>query len=125
VLQVSYLIYADLSDLYMHLSGTIVPRRAFCGTYLFANGKWISYILVAKELALTSRDVNEVLPGRLVDLDVPVADVVLVSLERHLAVSRVLKEDECLAVATALRRQAQSDTAPDKKNVCNLVLPSG
>ena len=61
---------------------------------------------------LTSCDVDEVLAGGLVHLDVPVADVVLVPLQRHLPVHRVLEEHEGLPVAPALRAQAQGNAAP-------------
>ena len=55
---------------------------------------------------LTSRDVDEVLPRGPVDLDVPVSDVVLVPLQRHLAVRGILEEHERLAVSAALGAEA-------------------
>ena len=61
---------------------------------------------------LTSGDVDEVLAGGLVDLDVAVADVVLVPLQRHLAVHRVLEEHQGLAIAATLGAQTQSHATP-------------
>ena len=61
---------------------------------------------------LTSGDVDEVLAGGLVHLDVPVADVVLVPLQRHLPVHRILEEHQGLPVAPALGAQAQGNAAP-------------
>ena len=74
-----------------------------------------------KKKKITASDVDEVLPGGFVDLYVSVPDVMLVPLERHLAVGGVLEEHERLAVAPALRAQAEGHAAPENGIICNLA----
>ena len=65
----------------------------------------------------TSGNADEVLPGGFVDLDVPVADVVLVAPDGHVTVVRVLEQDQGLAVASALIAQTQSYPASEKSSI--------
>lgn len=61
---------------------------------------------------LTAGHVDEVLARGFVNFDVPVAYVVLMSLEGHVAVLRRDEADECLSVPTTLRAKAQCHAAP-------------
>ena len=63
-------------------------------------------------MPLTSCYTYKIISRRLVHLDVPVADVVFVPLERHLAVHRVLEEHQGLAIAATLGAQTQSHATP-------------
>lgn len=70
----------------------------------------------------TSGHVDEVAPGALVHLDVAQLDVVLVALERELAVLAALETHDRLAVPLALLRQAQRHAAATSsaRSLCSL-----
>lgn len=59
---------------------------------------------------LTAGNVDEVLAGCLVHLDVAVADVVLVPLECHVAVLGCDKANQCFAVPATLGAETQCHT---------------
>ena len=84
--------------------------------------KWQNINLLGFEFKLTARDPDEVLSRCLVHLDVPVADVVLVPPEGHVAVGGALEQDQGLAVATALGGEAQRHAAPAKIKIERLRL---
>ena len=63
-------------------------------------------------IELTAGDVDEVIPGGFVDLDVAGADVVLVAFEGHVAVFFGNESHESLAVPASLGAQAQRNASP-------------
>jgi hypothetical protein len=62
---------------------------------------------------------EEVLARGPVDLDVPLADVVLVPLQRHVSVLLTLELDQRLPVPSSLWRQTQSYAAPANRGSLN------
>ena len=65
---------------------------------------WFALLQLQLELllSLTSSHVDEVLPRGFVHLDVSVANVMLVSPERHVPVGDSLKQYHCLAIPPSL-----------------------
>lgn len=61
---------------------------------------------------LTASDVDEVVPGGFVDLNVAGSDVVLVAFEGHIAVFFGNESHESLAVPTSLGAQTQRNASP-------------
>ena len=70
-----------------------------------------------------TRHRDEILTRGLVDLDVALADVVLVPLERHVPVFLVHESHQSLAVAPALRAQTQCHAAPKHNRTITRRLP--
>jgi hypothetical protein len=76
---------------------------------------------IKQPFKFTSSHTDEVFSRGFVDFNVSVTDVMLVPLDGHVAVGRVLEEDQGLAVASTLVAQAQGNSAPKgKKNKSSL-----
>jgi len=64
-------------------------------------------------LPLTSCHADEVFSRSLVDFYVSIPDVVLVPPDGHVTMSRIFKQDESFAVATALITQAECNATSE------------
>ncbi len=75
---------------------------------------WFEEIINLK--CQTSSHTDEILSGRLVDLDVSITDVMFVTLDGHVTVGRVLEQDQGFTIPATLIAQTESYATSIRRN---------